>query len=257
MAWATCGEPHAFLYHQTILRLPSPLLYLPSPLYDLAFILVRSCFHILHGTPILFLLYRVPATSYYPFSFFNNFFLHTSYLIYLLPRRPQTQNSAPSCFWLSAHNGWNSISLGFCPGAHFWGVLYLAPLIFLFGAWVLCPFLPIFTAAPRRREGVEVPGLSLYISSTSWSFSRTPNMMFKNECHLLPIFTEAPWRWEGVDVPGLSHLTLFSTSTGPKIIVQQPVPHLTHLHGGTSAWPPDDGKFFLPRSTTIPITGLF
>jgi len=139
------------------MREASPLLIPPlytassltTPLPSLSF--VRSCFHVLHAIPILSLLYRVPATMYYPLFFFNNFFLHTSYLLYLLPRRPQTQNSAPSCFWLWAHNGSKSNSLGSCTGGPIFGVLPLAPLIFLFGARGPCPLLTIFT--PYRGVG--------------------------------------------------------------------------------------------------------
>jgi len=96
MAWVTCGGPHASIYLQTTRRLNSPRNYLPSPLYALAFTLVGSCFHVLHAIPILSFLYRVPATMNYPFN--NNFFPHTLYLLYQLPRSPHTQISAPSRF---------------------------------------------------------------------------------------------------------------------------------------------------------------
>jgi hypothetical protein len=71
--------PHASIYLQTTRRLASPPNYLRSPLYALAFTLVRSCFHVLHAIPILSLLHRVPATMYYPFN--NDFSSthHTSF----------------------------------------------------------------------------------------------------------------------------------------------------------------------------------
>jgi len=156
MASATCVRPHASIYLQTIRRLTSPRNYLPSPLYALPFTLVRSCFHVLHAIPILSLLYRVPATMYYPFN--NNFFLHTSYLLYQLPRRTQTQNSALSCFWLWAHNGSNSNSLGSCPGAHFLGAPFCTPyFLFVWGPGSLPTLTNLQgdTSAYTRRRGTR------------------------------------------------------------------------------------------------------
>jgi len=74
-----------------------------------------------------------PQKTYYPLSFFNDNFLHTSFLLYLLPRRPQSQNSVPSCFRLWFHTVSYPNSLGSCHGAHFKGCFLLQPLI-LFGA---------------------------------------------------------------------------------------------------------------------------
>ena len=126
--------PHASIYLQTTRRLTSPRNYLPSPFYDLAFTLVRSCVHVLHAIPILPLLYRVPATMCYKFN--NNFFLN-KYFIYQLSHRPQTQNSGLSCFDFGPTTDQTQIPWALTPGPTF-GVLHFAPLIFyLFGARIL------------------------------------------------------------------------------------------------------------------------
>jgi hypothetical protein len=151
--------PHTFLYLHTTRRLTSPYNYLPYPLYALTFTLVRSCFHVLHAIPILSLLYRVPAKMYYP----SNIFLHTSYLLYQLPRRPQTQNSAPSCFRLWAHNGSNSNSQGSCPGGPLLGCSILHPLFFVWGQGSLPTLTNLHgdTSAYKRRRGTHGQSVGL------------------------------------------------------------------------------------------------
>ena len=151
MSWATCGGFHASIYLQTTRRLTSPRNCNPSPLYALDFILVLSCFHVLHAIPILSLLYRVPATIYYPF---NNFYLHTSYLLYQLPRRPKLKIRRHLVTDFGPTTAQNQITWLLPRGPTF-GELNFAPLIFyLFGARGPCPLLPIFEATPPRTHAV-------------------------------------------------------------------------------------------------------
>jgi len=173
MALATCGGPHATIYLQTTRRLTSPRNYLPSPLYALAFILVRSCFHVLNAIPILSLLYRVPATMYYPFN--NNFFLHTSYLF--------TSTLADHKLKIRRHIFLTLVLLrlklrfhGLLPRGATFVVLHIAHLIFyLFVARGPCPLLPIFEASPPRTHAVGVLGAGAWGFHTI-SFPSPPNL---------------------------------------------------------------------------------
>ena len=158
MAWAICGEPlqpHT-LCHQTIRRLSTPRLNLPSPLYAIASTLVRSCFHALHAIPILSLLYRVPATTYYPLSFLitTSSTHHTSFTYSLAGTTLKIRRHL--LFDFGPTPAQKQIPLALALGPTFGG----APVNFCWGR-SFCPLLPIFTAAPRLRDSVQVPGLSL------------------------------------------------------------------------------------------------
>ena len=136
MAWPTCEGPHASSYLHTTRRLPSPRHYFPASLYALAFTLFRSCLHVVHVIPILFLLYRVPATMCYKLSFFKTSFSthHTclptpSPITKLKIRRHLVFDFGPT-------TAQTQITWTLAPGPTF-GVLPLEHIFFCFGSRVL------------------------------------------------------------------------------------------------------------------------
>ena len=166
MAWATCGGPHASIYLQTIRRLASPPNYLRSPLYALAFTLVRSCFHVLHAIPILSLLYRVPATT-------SSSTHHTSFTSSLAS--PKLKIRRHLVFDFGPTTAQTQIPWALAPGAHFMGTPNCAPYFYLFGARGPCPLLPIFKATSPRTHPVGV------LATGAWGFH---NNFFLGPPHL-------------------------------------------------------------------------
>jgi hypothetical protein len=147
MAWATCGGPHASLYLHTTWRLPSPRHYLRSPLYAIAFTIVRSCFHVLHAIPILSLLYRVPATT-------SSSTHHTSFTYSLAG--PKLKIRRHLVFDFGPTTAQTQIPWALAPGAHFWGAPSCTPyFLFVWGPGSLLTLINLqgVTSAYTRRRG--------------------------------------------------------------------------------------------------------
>jgi len=151
MAWAICGGPHAFLYLQTIRRLPQPRHYLPSPLHALAFTLaLTATFYTLSHTIPCITRFCNNVLSTLTTSFSSH---HTSCTYSLAGPKPKIWRHLFFCFWPTTAQ--TQIPWALAPGARVWGApSCTAYFLFVWGPWSLLTLTNFQgTSAYTRRRG--------------------------------------------------------------------------------------------------------